>query len=60
MRADPPRQLAGARADPPEEGGLRAGHPLIPDASPPQVRRLRRERGEQSYRRVQGRCRRAE
>ena len=24
MRADPPRQLAGARADPPEEGGLRA------------------------------------
>jgi hypothetical protein len=24
MRANPPRQLAGARADPPEEGGLRA------------------------------------
>ncbi len=60
IQADPPRQLARARADPPGEGGLRAGHPLIPDASPPQVRRLRRERAQQSYRRVQGRCRRAE
>jgi hypothetical protein len=38
MRADPPRQLAGARADPPEEGGLRAGHPLIPDPSPPRAK----------------------
>jgi hypothetical protein len=38
MRADPPRQLAGARADPPEEGRLRATgarYPLIPDPSPP-------------------------
>jgi hypothetical protein len=39
VRANPPRQLAGAPADPPEEGGLRAAgvriNPVIPGPSPP-------------------------